>query len=352
MIPRIYILNLPYKPDRRERLAAHLAELELFPAERIRWVRALSGDWSPGPAWWKSGNGAWGCLMSHLHVVHDAIMDGLESYVVLEDDVCFQPRAKEMLTRLMQEVPEDWDQIYLGGQHLKTPQEVPGCPFVLRGVNVNRTHAFVLRRKAFAAFQRHIMHAPDYMAHPGWHIDHQLGQAHERRDWNVYCPAWWIAGQDEGSSNISGRTNPRMWWHPWIYSDRLPFIHVPAEVRNNLPEETRVRLHFGNNLHSGTLEDRGLEEVLESDERLRDWLGMIAREAMDMEKLPAIQHPGIPLERLRRHWVAGVHPLAEAPVDRWIGYPWNGLLAHPLNEGAASDGGHVLRLPGRRVSAA
>ena len=36
---RIYILNLPYKPDRRERLAAHLAELELFPAERIRWVQ-------------------------------------------------------------------------------------------------------------------------------------------------------------------------------------------------------------------------------------------------------------------------------------------------------------------------
>ena len=29
---------------RAGRLAAHLAELELFPAERIQWVRALSGD--------------------------------------------------------------------------------------------------------------------------------------------------------------------------------------------------------------------------------------------------------------------------------------------------------------------
>ena len=60
-----------------------------------------------------------------------------------------------------------------------------------------------------------------------------------------------------------------MWWHPWIYSRHLPFIHAPAEVKNNLPEETRARLDFGNNLHSGRLEDRGLEEVMHSDERLR-----------------------------------------------------------------------------------
>ena len=216
---------------------------------------------------------------------------------------------------------------------------------------VNRTHAFLLRRKAFAAFQRHILHAPDYIAHPGWHIDHQLGTAHERRDWNVYCPAWWLAGQEAGNSNISGRSNPRMWWHPWIYSRHLPFIHVPAEVKNNLPEETRARLHCGNNLRSGTFEDRGLEEVLHSDERLRDWLAMIAREAMDMEKLPAIQHPDIPLDRLRRHWPPGVHPVEETALAPLQDYPWNGLFPHPLNQSAAA-GSPMLRLPGRRVSAA
>jgi hypothetical protein len=43
IIPRICILNLLNKPDRRERLAAHLAELDLFPADRIRWVKG-GGD--------------------------------------------------------------------------------------------------------------------------------------------------------------------------------------------------------------------------------------------------------------------------------------------------------------------
>ena len=333
MIPsRVYIINLPYKPERRERLSAHLAELDLFPAERIKWVRALSGDWSPPPAWWETGNGAWGCLMSHLHVVHDAIMDGLEDYLVLEDDVVFHPRAKQMLAQFFAEVPDDWDQIYLGGQHLLAPETVARRPFVLRGVNINRTHAFLLRRKAFAAFQQHILHAPDYIGRPGVHIDHQLGKAHELRLWKVYTPAWWLCGQEAGSSNISGRTTSRMWWHPSIYSHYLPFTWVPAECKDRVPEEVRSRLHFGNNLHEGTLEDVGLTEAAHGDELLTRWLLMIAREAMDQEKLPALQHGGISLEHVRRVWPAGAWPLGEAPLDDWADYPRNGLFPHPLNE--------------------
>ena len=44
MPPRIYMPNLRCKPDRRERLPAHLAELDLFPADGIRRLEALSGD--------------------------------------------------------------------------------------------------------------------------------------------------------------------------------------------------------------------------------------------------------------------------------------------------------------------
>lgn len=165
--------------------------------------------------------------MSHLRIVQDTIMGGLESYIVLEDDAVFQPWAVEMLARLLRGVPEDWDQLYLGGPHLKEPEPVAGKLF-LRCRNVNRTHGFLLRRRAFVKFQQHIMHAPDYLAHPGFHIDHQLGIAHERVDWKVYAPARWICGQEAGERNIGGRMNPRLCWHPGRYSRLLPYTLVPS----------------------------------------------------------------------------------------------------------------------------
>ena len=84
---RIYVINLPYKGDRRERLTSHLGALGLADPKALTWVRALSGDWCPPPAWFKAGNGAWGCLQSHIRIVQDAIMDGIDNFLVLEDDV-------------------------------------------------------------------------------------------------------------------------------------------------------------------------------------------------------------------------------------------------------------------------
>jgi len=333
MIP-LFIINLPYKHDRRERLTRHLLEIGLIRgAGEIRWVRAISGDWCRPPVWWGAGNGAWGCLMSHLRIVQDAIMDGLESYLVLEDDAVFQPRAAEMLARLLKEAPPDWDQLYLGGQHLKEPQDVPGRPFVLRCRNVNRTHAFILRRRAFVKYQQHILHAPDYIARRGFHIDHQLGLAHERADWKVYAPAWWLCGQEAGSSNISGRINPRMWWHPARYSKQLPFTLVPPQPDASLAARLTPYLHCGWNCKPGTFQDAALKTALTSTERLRDWLTATAREALDQEKLPGISHPDITLDRLRLLWPAGAKPAAAAPLEQWTGYPWNGLFPHPLNAG-------------------
>ena len=325
---RIFILNLPYKPERRERVERQLRKLQL--ARKVEWVRAYSGDMMPHPAWWRAGNGAWGCLLSHARVLEEAIMDRLESYLVLEDDVVFQPRAGEMLAEFMPQVPGDWDQIYLGGQHLREPVDcgnaAQGGIRVLRAWNVNRTHAFALRRKAMTKVHQHIWHAPDYISkNGGWHIDHQLGIAHERGDWSVFAPDWWLAGQDEDSSNISGRYNPRLWWHPTRHAKGLPFIHLPAEAGEKIGE-ARNHLHPGNTLKPGTLEDAGLEAAAADDDKLRDWLAKIAREALDMHRLPAWQSAAISPDKVAALWPAGVRPLEGTNVKALCGYPWNGLL--------------------------
>ena len=311
---RVYILNLPFKEDRRQRLSAHLDALGLVDWPGVKWQRAVCGDWCPPPAFWGAGNGAWGCLLSHAMILIDAIHDGLESYLVLEDDVCFVPQAADLLAEFMAAVPADWGQIYLGGQHLhKAPTLV--APGVVRPHNINRTHAFAARKPHFARILQHILHYPDYMKPKftdaglaiklesnRWHVDHQLGRAHEAGHWPVYCPEWWIAGQEAGPSNISGKTNPRQWWFTWTLWDRLPLVLVPPETA--LPGDL---LHFGNTLLSGSLTDKGVIDHAGDPLAFFGFLKLIADEALRLGRLPAVCLPdGLPVAYDFANWPGGI----------------------------------------------
>lgn len=317
---RVVVLNLPYKSDRRKRLARHLAELELADPSKIVWQRALAGDWSPPPAWFKAGNGAWGCLQSHLRVVQDALMDGVESYCVLEDDVVFKTGAGDGLKRMVRALPQNWGQLYLGGQHLAEPkQRLEGG--LWQPHNVNRTHAFALHRRAFVRFQQHISHAPDYIARGPWHIDHQLGVAHERADWLVYAPDWWIAGQEAGASNISGRHNPRMWWFRTGLAPGLPFVVVPQRTGKAMDARLRQLIHCGNHLKPDTFEDIGLDGCVNNPEAMAKWMNMIAVEALDRGLVPALQHPVLGEQVLEQQpWNAGVFTAGDVPLEQWVRY--------------------------------
>ena len=334
---RVFILNLQFKTDRRERLSQHLDALGLVDPEKVVWQRAICGDWTGHPAWWSAGNGAWGCLMSHVRVCEDAIHDSLANYLVLEDDVVFHPRATEMLEGLMIHLPQDWGQLYLGGQYLhQEPQIVDGTfGKVMRPFNVNRTHAFALNRPAMGPFLRHVLHSPDYMGYEiapdgmpklcgnHFHIDHQLGRAHERADWPVYSPRWWLAGQDAGESNVSGRTNPRYWWHWRSWGDMLPFIVLPVDAPAAEQDLARQSCHFGNSLIPGSLRDRGLERALAAPDELRGFLRLIAGEAIERWLLPAVCLKPGEQAQVEQAWSAGVRQAAQ--ITESCDYPFNGL---------------------------
>lgn len=213
---RVFIINCAHRPDRLERVKTHLSITGMVDLDKVIIHPAVIGDWVTCPADWGAGRGAWGCRQSHARIVEDVLhMRDSESnltvknYLVLEDDVFFLDGALESLDTFMGAVPKDWDQIYLGGQHQRKP--VPLGNGVSVGLSVNRTHAYALSSSVYQAFYRHIMFSGDY-AGTVKHIDHQLELAHQRRDWDVYCPDKWICGQEAGSSNISGKTNGRQVW--------------------------------------------------------------------------------------------------------------------------------------------
>jgi len=211
----VYVINCQHRPDRREQV---VAELEKYAdMDKVVIYDAIIGDFTGHPAGWGAGKGAWGCLQSHRRIMEDLMHMrdergalSWESALFLEDDVFFLENAMADLEIFLEEVPDDWGQIYLGGQH-RRKVSTTGSPNVVIGNSVNRTHAYALHKDYIHAVYQHVSYMQDYTG-TNKHIDHQLELAHNRRDWPVYCPSKWICGQRAGSSNISGRVNGDQTW--------------------------------------------------------------------------------------------------------------------------------------------
>ncbi len=334
---KIYVLNLSRRPDRRKRLNAHLDELGVLHVGQITWIEAVDGDTCPAPAYFRGGNHAWGCLQTHSRVVQDAALQGVESCLILEDDVIFHERSASILKRFLPAIPAGWEQVYLGGQHLKEPQELYAGSPIWRGSNVNRLHAYGLHKRIYKRFLQHIHQAPDYIERGSWHLDHQIGLVHESGRWQVYCPAWWIAGQSAGESNISRKVNAELWWQPGRYATKLPFLHVRNELLTPAEKnELLGRVHFGCNLQGDTLVDAELEKVFTGYKGLGEWLDSIAREALDRYLLPGICHPGLPIEKIRHQWPNTASYESSLDLAALGNYPFNGAFDNALWAGLSS----------------
>jgi len=206
LFPRIYVINLAHRKERRERMEKMLEGIA--DPGKVEFVRACDGALTGVPKFWLPGPGAWGCLQSHLRILEDAMHRKLESYLVLEDDAVFGEEGRDAaMARLRVAfafLPDDWGQFYLGGQHNLAP--LPVSDGLVRGRRVNRTHAFAAHRPAYRTIYGHIANYYDYFR-THRHIDHHLERAHRTRLWETYCISPWLFGQAAGYSDIARRPN-------------------------------------------------------------------------------------------------------------------------------------------------
>lgn len=214
---RVYVINCNHRNDRLQLVKDHFEKTGIADKDLVYFYPAVYGQWVTTPADWASGAGAWGCLRSHQRILEDVMHSrdsrgeiSLDRILILEDDVIFKEDALENLNIFMGDLPSDWDQIYLGGQHRRDPDKTDS-PNVIIGNSINRTHAYGLSRGVYEKFYRHISYATDYK-NTVKHIDHQLEMAHRRKDWKVYCPKEWLCGQREGLSDINCKTHKANYW--------------------------------------------------------------------------------------------------------------------------------------------
>jgi GR25 family glycosyltransferase involved in LPS biosynthesis len=59
-----------------------------------------------------------GCFMSHVSILKKIIENNYNRTLILEDDIEFIKNVQEYFMRNIQYIPNEWNMLYLGGNHL------------------------------------------------------------------------------------------------------------------------------------------------------------------------------------------------------------------------------------------
>jgi Glycosyltransferase family 25 (LPS biosynthesis protein) len=292
---RIVCINLDFRQDRWGAFKAKIDSIPLL--QGVCRIRAIHGDTVGVPSFYTQGGGAWGCRQSHLRALEDALMDGIQTLLVFEDDVCFAKDFQYRLTEFMSLIPNDWHGLMLGGQHVgpdSTPRDTY-VPSIKRSRNTQRTHAYAVRGKTSMQYLYKLWSRCDT------HIDHWLPEWQASN--NVYEPDEFFCGQDEGRSDILGREVERRFWMGLRRgASERPFalLKCPRQVAEEL---VLLGVHFGHSRIESTGFDKGLialERGGWQQDELLQWVEMIQAEADDADGIPGIWHSVIPpIEDLR-----------------------------------------------------
>ena len=200
---RVYVINLP---RRKERLEMFFKGIPAdWPFRYPEQYAAIDGGLASPPDWWNGGGGAWGCYKAHLRILEDCLSNEIHSVLILEDDAVFVRGFAEKVQEFWKHLPEDWEMVYLGGQHIQENQGLPRKinEWVYHPFNVNRCHCYGFRgRRMLERAYKHLNNFFDWKA--AHHVDHYLGELHKKMKAGLYVPKEWLVAQSEGKSDICG----------------------------------------------------------------------------------------------------------------------------------------------------
>lgn len=173
---RVYILNLPERPDRRAEMATELARIGTgFGDPRVTLFPAIRPE-SPGGF---ATTGAHGCFLSHLTVLRDARDAGRGRILILEDDCDFAQAIERLLPPALGQLDAVGVDIFYGGYRL--PEGLGAAagttPLVRLDCNnpVRTTHCVGFGRVAIEGLVHHLeamrARAPGSAAGGPMHVD-------------------------------------------------------------------------------------------------------------------------------------------------------------------------------------
>ena len=194
-----YCLSLERRQDRREKVEPNIRKVGID----FKWAWAIDGykleydpESIPHP-YMRDRPGTVGICLSYKAMFEKAKENKLPHIFILEDDVVFSDDFSDKNQDFLHNVPQDWDMIYLGGNHLdhhpiKINEHVSKC------VSTRSSHAVIYKDTCYDYF----INILGKMINP---LDEVFAKAQRDRDVVAYVPDPPLAWQFDGHSDIEDR---------------------------------------------------------------------------------------------------------------------------------------------------
>ena len=140
----IYVINLKEREDRRLHI---LNELKKIDCKNFIIFDAVNGNSINNPS--RIKNGAYGLVQTYLNIYEN--WNKNENIMLIEDDCIFVPDFKKKLEEYVNNLPENWEILYFGGNHNyhmgnKTEKINDFC---IKLNNTYTTHCIMMRNYVF-----------------------------------------------------------------------------------------------------------------------------------------------------------------------------------------------------------
>ena len=154
-LDKIYVINLEKDIEKRELMKKKLKKYNI----KAKYIKAIDGkdsnifnEYLENKIKFNNTElyrtpGAYGCLLSHIKVLEDAIENKYNCICIFQDDIIFHKDFYNLLEFQMNYINNDWDVLYLGSVQRKYINYNKNFYYVSKNNDVRGCFAFVIRNK-------------------------------------------------------------------------------------------------------------------------------------------------------------------------------------------------------------
>jgi hypothetical protein len=184
---KVYCINLKSREDRKENFKN---EVQKYNLGKFDFFDAVDGSKIENNT--RFTNGVIGLILTNIKIFEDAIKNDYKTIIVVEDDCIFTDEINNIDVYL-NNLPEDWDMVYFGGNHQSFPTSVNDY---FNKLHMTYTTHFIIFKNTI--FQKII----DRITKMDIQLD--VMYCDLQREYNVYCTNKLIATQLPSYSDIEG----------------------------------------------------------------------------------------------------------------------------------------------------